>query len=103
MKKYKIIISSIFVALLVINTFMTTQTFKENNLSLNQLMSFTVAYAVELPDIDVTCSKGTYGKCRTLRGNFCGGYPFNLDVYAYCTPTENVNVYCYPEDEVYCY
>jgi len=33
MKKYKIVISAIFVTLLSINTFMTTETFKDNTLS----------------------------------------------------------------------
>nr|WP_320153945.1 hypothetical protein [uncultured Draconibacterium sp.] len=102
MKKYKIIISTFFVALFAINAFMTNQTFKENNISLNQLMSLTVAHAAELPDIVVDCSTGTYGKCRTLRGDFCPGYPLVLDVYARCVMTANVNVYCSPADEVYC-
>jgi hypothetical protein len=101
MKKYKIIISAIFVTLLSINTFMTTETFKDNTLSLNEVMSFAIAHAAELPDIDVICSSGTYGKCRILTIDEC---PLSMfDIFGRCEMTENTTPECYSYDEFDCF
>lgn len=101
MKKYKIIISAIFITLLSINSFMTTETFKDNTLSLNELLSFANAYAIELPDIDVICSSGTYGRCRVATIYPC---PLSMfDIYARCEMTESTTAECYSYDEVDCF
>lgn len=102
MKKYKIVISAIFVTLLSINTFMTTETFKDNTLSLNEVMSFAIAHAAEIGEITVHCSSGTYGPCRRLSGDFCPGYPLVMDVYAHCIMTDDPSDSCSQEDEVEC-